>query len=112
MKPVQTARAPWSDVIVVCGKCARKAKAKTFAKEVKRACKQLTPPRRVRVIESGCLDLCPKKRIALATADQLARRRLTVAAPDHADAAIKALLQDRTAEPPMKAEKSLLYPVR
>ena len=91
MKPVQLARSPWTDLVLVCSKCARKAGAKSFRKDLKGALKKAGSGKRIRLADTSCLDLCPKKRIVLALGSDLARRRLVVSAPDAADA-IAALL--------------------
>ena len=78
MKPIKPARAPWLDVILVCAKCARKAGRKRFAKELKGALKGSSSGRPARVVEVGCLDLCPKRRLTLATGPDLAAGRLWV----------------------------------
>ena len=78
MKPIKPARAPWPDVVLVCAKCARKAGRKRFAKELKGALKASGSGARARVVEVGCLDLCPKRRLTLATGSDLAKGRLWV----------------------------------
>ena len=95
MKSVKQARPPWSDVVLVCRKCARKAGAKTFRKDLKHALKSAAGGRSIRVVEAGCFDLCPKRRIVVASEGLLARHRLLVAAPDAVEAAADALASSR-----------------
>lgn len=77
----QSARAPWSQVIVVCRKCALRAGRKRFAKELKGAVKSEGGGKTTRVVEVGCLDLCPKRRLTVATGQDLSCGRLTVLPP-------------------------------
>ena len=79
--------APWSDVVLICAKCAAKLgrgrNGKTELRgEVKRALKHQGLGKSVRVVETTCLDLCPKGGQTVATSRQLAKRRLTVVGPD------------------------------
>lgn len=79
--PARTARAPFREVVVVCAKCSRKAGGEPLRKTLKRALKSGAWGRKVRVVETSCLDLCPKRRVAVATGAQLAAGRLMVVAP-------------------------------
>ena len=92
MKRVRTARAPWSELVLVCGKCARKAGRKSFRKELSKALKALSPGAGKRVVACGCLDLCPKGRITLAAGPGTAVPRLLVVQPDSASAAASEIL--------------------
>ena len=63
--------APWTTVILLCGKCSKKMKAGygPKGKESLRAAlnvelKAKGARRTVRVIETGCMGLCPKKAVA------------------------------------------------
>ena len=91
--PPRTARAPFRQALVVCGKCARKLgggfgpKGRgPLRKELKRALKRGGWGRDVRVLEASCLGLCPKRRQVVAGGAQLAAGRLLVVEPG-ADAA-------------------------
>lgn len=89
----RTARAPFREVVVVCAKCRRKAGGKPLRKTLKRALKSGAWGRKVRVVETSCLDLCPKRRIAVATGAQLAAGRIAVVDRDaQAEAVLDALL--------------------
>ena len=63
--------APWQHVALVCGKCSRKLgggfgkKGKRDLAEVLRAAaKEAGQRRAVRVMEVGCLGLCPKRAVS------------------------------------------------
>ena len=88
------AKAPFRRAVLVCGKCARRLDGEGFGPEgatsarkaLKRAARSGMWGAKVRVVETACLDLCPKKRQVVAAADALGRGRLLVIAPG-ADAA-------------------------
>lgn len=90
----RAAKAPFRDVVLVCGKCARKLDGEGFGergrhplrKALKRALKGGAWGRKVRVLETACLGLCPKRRQVAATPATLAAGRLLVLDPG-ADAA-------------------------
>ena len=82
MTKIQTARPPWSDVVFVCRKCARKSGRKKFAKELKADLKRGGHGKTVRVVETDCLDPCPKRRLTIASRADLAVGRVTVVPPD------------------------------
>jgi len=79
--------APWSDVVLICAKCAAKLgrghKGKTELRgEIKSALKKQGLNKDVRVVETTCLDLCPKGGQTIATSRQLAKGRLSVVGPE------------------------------
>ena len=79
---VKMAKAPFSDTVLVCAKCARKFKG--AGKPVAKALKAELKGRRwgkVRVVETRCFDLCPKRRQVLASHRTLAEHRLLVVEP-------------------------------
>ena len=88
---VREAKAPFARAVFVCGKCARKLGKRGFGPEgreplrkaLKRAVKdgEWKAGGKVRIVETACLDLCPKGRQAAATEDSLRRRRLFVVDP-------------------------------
>ena len=62
---------PWQTIILLCGKCARKLdggfgpKAKDMLRETLRAeLKARGGRREVRIIETRCLGICPKKAVS------------------------------------------------
>ena len=76
---LKIAKAPFSDTVLVCGKCARKFKG--AGKPVAKALKAELKGRawgKVRVVETKCFDLCPKRRQVLASHRTLAEHRLVV----------------------------------
>jgi hypothetical protein len=88
--------APWSDVVLVCAKCAAKLgrghKGKSELRgEIKQAVK-LAGLKGVRVADVGCLDLCPKNGQTVATSRQMAEGRLMVVGPQADGAAVVRLL--------------------
>jgi len=90
--------APWSDVVVICTKCAAKLgrghKGKTELRgEVKHALKK-RGLKDIRVVETSCLDLCPKGGQTVATTRQMAKGKLTVVGPDADGEAVVKLLFD------------------
>jgi hypothetical protein len=80
------AKAPAAQTIFICSKCAA----------LKDALKRLSPTKawgKVRIVQAGCFDLCPKRRQVLASGRTLANGRLVVVDADlHTDAALEALL--------------------
>jgi predicted metal-binding protein len=97
---VSLAKAPASQTIFVCAKCAKKLPGRLGPKGVravlKDALKRLGPTRswgKVRIVQAGCFDLCPKRRQVLASGRTLANGRLVVVDADlDTDAALQALL--------------------
>jgi predicted metal-binding protein len=108
---VSLAKAPAAHTIFVCAKCAKKLPGHPGAKAVravlKDALKRLGPTRgwgKVRIVQAGCFDLCPKRRQVLASGETLAHGRLVVVDADlQADAALGALLNARS--PPGSAPR-------
>ncbi len=100
-KTLKVAKAPFSDAVLVCGKCARKFKG--AGKPVAKALKAELKSRRwgkVRVVETKCFDLCPKRRQVLASHRTLADHKLVVVEHGFSpEAALRALLG-----PPMEVE--------
>ena len=91
------ARAPFREAVLVCGKCSRKLGggfgrkgAHGLRGELKRAWKAADRPGKLRVVETPCLGLCPKRRQVVATGVSLAAGRLWVIEPGEAPAAVLA----------------------
>jgi hypothetical protein len=93
---ISRARAPFAETVLVCSKCARKFPGAKNAKAVAKTLKSGLKDRRwgkVRVVETRCFDLCPKRRQVLASGRTLADHRLVVVEPGFdRDAALEALL--------------------
>jgi hypothetical protein len=98
---VSVAKAPAAQTIFICSKCAKKLPGRPGPKGVravlKAALKRLGPTRdwgKVRVIQAGCFDLCPKRRQVLASGLTLANGRLVVVDANlDVEAALQALLE-------------------
>ncbi len=98
---------PWGTVILLCGKCARKMeggygkkkqhtlrsalRAELKATEFKAGGRR----RRVRIIETRCMGLCPKKAVTALNASR-PERLLTVPKGTSAEAALAALMPEKT----------------
>ncbi len=83
--PARSARAPFRAVVLACGKCSRKLDGgfgrrgrEPVRKALKRALKTGAWGRKVRVAETACLGLCPRRRQVLASPAGLAAGRLLV----------------------------------
>ena len=108
---LKLAKAPFADTVLVCGKCARKFKGagKPVAKQLKAVLKDRRWGK-VRVVETNCFDLCPKRRQVLASPRTLAEHRLVVVEPGFSpEAALIALLGQPKAVEPV-AEEALSLP--
>lgn len=93
---LRTARADFSDLVVICRKCAKRqgvGKAE-FRASLKRAFKG--SGRKAKLVESGCLGPCPKRLLTVATPDSLTARRLLLLDPSLPQTALRALLTDRS----------------
>jgi len=98
---VSLAKAPAAQTIFICAKCAKKLPGRPGPKGVravlKEALKRLSPTKgwgKVRIIQAGCFELCPKRRQVLASGRTLAQGKLVVVDADlEADAALEALLE-------------------
>jgi hypothetical protein len=73
----RTARAAVEQVVFVCKKCAKKFPDRKFRKRLEKAAKDRRW-RGVRVMETGCFDLCPKGRQVVASPALMAAGRLMV----------------------------------
>jgi predicted metal-binding protein len=97
---VSLAKAPAAQTIFICTKCAKKLPGKPGAKAVRAALKAALKRRsaakgwgRVRIVQTGCFDLCPKRRQVLASGRTLAQGKLVVVDADmDAEGALEALL--------------------
>ena len=93
---VRSAKAPFAQTVLVCSKCAKTFPGEKNAKGVAKRLKAVLKGRRwgkVRVVETRCFDLCPKRRQVLASGRTLAERRLVVVEPGFdPEAALEELL--------------------
>jgi len=76
---VRPAKAP--ELVLVCGKCSRKLgpAGKAIRKDLKQALKTRRWGK-VRLVKTGCMSICPKRRQVLASARSLGERRVLVIA--------------------------------
>ncbi|KMO38531.1 hypothetical protein VQ03_17135 [Methylobacterium tarhaniae] len=98
----KAAAAPFAEIVMVCAKCAKRQGigAKAVRGGLKRALKADHRGRKVRVVETGCLGLCPKRSLTLATAGSLGEGRLLVLDPALEPAAMLDALLPMRAEAP------------
>jgi len=89
---ISMVQAPWRNVAMVCGKCSRKLKGgfgkkrkQDLAQVLKGALKEAGRRRELRVVEVGCLGLCPKRAISVVTSAQPA---YFMAVPEGTDPAL------------------------
>ncbi len=69
-RSIQSRPTPWETVILICGKCARKLdggfgvkREDTLRKALRSALKQRGSGRAVRIFETRCMGICPKKAV-------------------------------------------------
>lgn len=69
---IQRVEAPWQGVALVCRKCSKKLPGgfgpddEKLSKALRRALRAAGRRRALRVVEVGCLGLCPKKAVTVA----------------------------------------------
>lgn len=68
---LRTEPAPWSRVVLLCTKCMRRQDREDLRGDLRKALKQ-AGRRDVRVVLSGCLDLCPDDGVTVARGVDLA----------------------------------------
>jgi predicted metal-binding protein len=98
--------APFEEVLLICSKCAAKLgrghKGKAELRgELKQALKKRGLAKSMRVVETTCLDLCPKNGQTIALGRDLAAGRLWVFGPDADGEAVAKRLCDT--HPPLAA---------
>lgn len=96
--PIESRPTPWNTVILVCGKCSRKLdggygpKGKaTLRSALRDVLRERGERRRVRVAETNCFGVCPKKAVVTLNATAPARL-LTIPRGTGADAALQEIL--------------------
>ena len=89
---IRTFPAPWRNVAMVCGKCSRKLhggfgkkRKLDLAQALKGVLKEAGRRRELRIIEVGCLGLCPKRAV---TAMSSAQPDAVMAIPEGMDPAL------------------------
>jgi hypothetical protein len=96
-------RATWNDgIVLVCSECdgAKGLDAKQTRQVVKHEAKRVLGRRAVIVVETGCLDICPKKAVAVAAmgADGRWDRAVTVRSQKACHRFVADLAADRPGE--------------
>ena len=79
-------RAPWKgQIVLVCRKCekklrrgSKKSKLAKLGKELKKLTKRNQDAPELRVIEVGCLKMCPKGGVTVCTQQQLGRNECCI----------------------------------
>nr|WP_210236213.1 hypothetical protein [Methylobacterium sp. L1A1] len=115
--PARTAKASFAEVVLVCGKCAKRqgVDRKRLGRVLKRAPSshataeidgtlrkaetRKTKARKVKIVETGCLGPCPKRLLTVATAASLARGRVVLLEPALKELSPQALRLDAPARP-------------
>lgn len=68
--PLPSESAPWRDIIVLCSKCMRRQDREDLSGDLRKALKH-AGRKDIRVVVSGCLDLCPDDGITVARGGDL-----------------------------------------
>lgn len=93
-----------AEFVFVCRKCGKRAGRKGVRSELRSGLRN-AGHRRTRVVEIGCLALCPKAGIAIGTAASLARGRVFVLGPEVSAAeAVAALIAAPGQSSPVAAD--------
>ena len=90
---------PWKTVILLCGKCSRKLDGKGYGEKGKESLRTVLRTelrvrgrrREVRIIETSCLGICPRKAVTCINASSPGRI-LTVPKKTHAGEALDLIL--------------------
>lgn len=94
---IRMARAGFSELVLVCTKCVKRQGLKkgSLRSRLKREMKGRSFSGKPRVVEVGCLGPCPKRALAVATAESLAKQRIHLIDPAATPAqAVDALFPD------------------
>lgn len=77
---IKTHTAPWTDLVVLCRKCSRKLDGgfgpdgdSSLRSEMRDALREQGRRRSVRIVESRCLGVCPKRAVTMMAASQPGR---------------------------------------
>ena len=94
---IRMARAKFSELVLVCAKCVKRQGLKkgSLRSRLKRELKGRVLAGKPRVVEVGCLGPCPKRALAVATAESLGKQRIHLIDPAATPAqAVDALFPD------------------
>ena len=99
---IEPAPTRWDTLVLVCRKCIRKREgaADELRRGMRRALRDLEIPdrHRIRVVETGCLDVCPKEGVTAARVGRQPPSGVVVVNPPYdAEAAVAALLSETPA---------------
>ena len=72
------AEVPSSAVVLVCRKCCKRAGRKGLRREIRVALKAVPGSPRTRIVETGCLGICPRGGVAVASGPGMARGEIVV----------------------------------
>ena len=68
--PIRSRPTPWKNVVLLCGKCSKKLdggfgpkRKQTLRSVLREALKATNRRREIRILETRCMGLCPKKAI-------------------------------------------------
>ncbi|GAC1301093.1 MAG: hypothetical protein NVSMB19_08820 [Vulcanimicrobiaceae bacterium] len=106
MREIRPARPPWDAALIVCRKC--DGYDKSLRRDVKEALAAAGLRKRVRVVESSCLDVCPKRGTTVVIATPDGSDVAIVPADVRGAAACAALVlrvQERCGEQPARARE-------
>jgi len=80
---IRMARAGFTELVLVCSKCVKRQGLKkgSVRRQLKSELKRRLTARKPRVVEVGCLGPCPKRALAVITADSLAKQRIHLLDP-------------------------------
>lgn len=97
--------APWTELVLVCAKCMRRQGREDLRGELKRALRR-AGCRDLRVTTAGCLDLCPKRDVALLRGGELGGPRplLRVVPPGCSADALADWLLATAQDPPAEGD--------
>ncbi len=100
----RTAKARFSEIVLVCSKCAKRQGLPKRAMRgmLKGALRRRRPGMKLKVIETGCLGPCPKRALAVATGGSVDRGRILLLDPAATpDQVIDAILPDLSPKAPI-----------
>lgn len=104
--PIRSRPTPWHNVLLLCGKCARKLdggfgpdRGQTLRSALRQALKAAGRRREVAIIETRCLGICPKKSVTALSASRPGEI-FVIPQGTPADAALARLIGGAASAPP------------
>jgi predicted metal-binding protein len=101
-KLIAPVRLPFDGALLVCRKCSKKLgkEGKELRKTLKEGARERFGKKGVRVLQTGCFDVCPKGSVTVgATGPKIGLRLVTVAPSARAEGVFEALGLTPTPEP-------------